>query len=392
MGIVSDGDTPVSQNPTLPFYWMTFHLLLAGMAYSRCFLGMGRSYTPYTSVLWMGLDKIQVDESALLFDRLGLFFFFALQWIGTWVFLYLTWRTDPGILDARRGSSPSSPSSSIAKETETVTNELRQRYNEVIESLGRDYEDPKAPDSDDEDTNHKDRHRPQLCHTCRIARPLRSKHCRVMRRCVLVFDHHCPFVGTTVGLYNYIYFYLFLVSFSLMGMSFVVAWVSVLHRSLTSGQHTFPKGLFVVGLYIGVYLLPVAGMAMYHTRLLLANISTNEQMNVRGIATFGWRRRIWGTVRMRKTKQLPFGGSLSIPSIRGGFGTCSPSLCLIGVATCWVTTIRMAMLIRIRVGYHLQMIMKTMTTTRRGRQCCGMWFRFCCLKLVVCCNVMASLL
>ena len=61
----------------------------------------------------------------------------------------------------------------------------------------------------------------------------------------------------------------------------MVAWVSVLHRSLTSGQHTFPKGLFVVGLYIGVYLLPVAGMAMYHTRLLLANISTNEQMNFR---------------------------------------------------------------------------------------------------------------
>lgn len=42
----------------------------------------------------------------------------------------------------------------------------------------------------------------QLCHSSHIARPLRSKHCRISRACVLVFDHHCPFVGATVGLYN----------------------------------------------------------------------------------------------------------------------------------------------------------------------------------------------
>ncbi len=37
--------------------------------------------------------------------------------------------------------------------------------------------------------------RPTVCHSCHLVRPLRSKHCRVSRRCVHKFDHYCPFVG-----------------------------------------------------------------------------------------------------------------------------------------------------------------------------------------------------
>ncbi|CAM9837366.1 unnamed protein product [Choristocarpus tenellus] len=51
------------------------------------------------------------------------------------------------------------------------------------------------------------------CYTCCIEKPPRTKHCRVCKRCVRAYDHHCPFVGNCVGGWNYRWFYLYLISF-----------------------------------------------------------------------------------------------------------------------------------------------------------------------------------
>lgn len=51
----------------------------------------------------------------------------------------------------------------------------------------------------------------RVCTTCKLVRPLRSKHCQVCNRCVARFDHHCPFVNNCVGSKNHPDFVLMLI-------------------------------------------------------------------------------------------------------------------------------------------------------------------------------------
>lgn len=59
-----------------------------------------------------------------------------------------------------------------------------------------------------------------VCITCEIVRPLRSKHCPICQHCVGKFDHHCPWVNNCVGEGNYVYFIGFLVLTICTALSF----------------------------------------------------------------------------------------------------------------------------------------------------------------------------
>lgn len=50
----------------------------------------------------------------------------------------------------------------------------------------------------------------QICGTCLVPRPLRSKHCRTCNRCVIRHDHHCSFLNRCVGQRNHVLFLLIL--------------------------------------------------------------------------------------------------------------------------------------------------------------------------------------
>ncbi|KAG1341873.1 S-acyltransferase [Cocos nucifera] len=50
----------------------------------------------------------------------------------------------------------------------------------------------------------------QLCPTCKIIRPVRSKHCPACKHCVEQFDHHCPWISNCVGKKNKWDFFVFL--------------------------------------------------------------------------------------------------------------------------------------------------------------------------------------
>ena len=147
-------DMPVSSGPTFPFYWMVANILLVGLFY-------------WSELLGMGGRRAYADDSLLL-DRMGLHVFFAVCWCSTWAMLYLTYTTNPGVLETSDGPARDR----IGAEMDAVTRELRRQYDEVIDSYSRDFPSPER--------------RVQLNHTCRIVRPPRSKYCRVARRCILV--------------------------------------------------------------------------------------------------------------------------------------------------------------------------------------------------------------
>jgi hypothetical protein len=90
-----------------------------------------------------------------------------------------------------------------------------------------------------------------------------------------MFDHHCPFVGNTVGLYNYKWFYLTLFFMALAVIGFLISLGIYIHR-----QPTVPWTLLAVGIYIGLFIIPSGGMCIYHTQLMLVNLTTNEHQNV----------------------------------------------------------------------------------------------------------------
>jgi hypothetical protein len=121
-----------------------------------------------------------------------------------------------------------------------------------------------------------------LCHTCHVARPLRSKHCRVTRKCVLVFDHYCPFVDNTIGLYNYKFFYLFLMAMTAGTSSFIITLIMYMRRYNVYHTDSSTQWMTLLfGILVGLTVLPLGGMWLYHTQLLMVNLTTNEHMNVR---------------------------------------------------------------------------------------------------------------
>ncbi|XP_076817148.1 uncharacterized protein LOC143462764 [Clavelina lepadiformis] len=113
----------------------------------------------------------------------------------------------------------------------------------------------------------------RLCHTCRLVKPLRSKHCRITNRCVKQFDHYCPYIYNVVGYRNRHYFLIFL-----LGMLYTLLtgdyFVWYMHK-----QFGFDGILIFGGVLMGIFTLITLGLVSFTTFQAVANLTTNERIN-----------------------------------------------------------------------------------------------------------------
>lgn len=114
---------------------------------------------------------------------------------------------------------------------------------------------------------------PLVCHSCRVRRPLRSKHCKIQRRCIDKFDHFCPFVGNTVGRDNYKYFIGLLIMHTICGTLWEITAVYLARRVTISWFFLFYM------IYALLWMFMIFGLLSYHTQLILSNMTTNEHIN-----------------------------------------------------------------------------------------------------------------
>jgi len=128
----------------------------------------------------------------------------------------------------------------------------------------------------------------QLCPTCKIIRPMRSKHCPTCKHCVEQFDHHCPWISNCVGKRNKWDFFVFLcmgIATSFLGaaVGFHRLWTEpIILSSSESWTHfmlTNHPGA-VLFMFLDVFLLTGALILTGAQAVQIAwNITTNEQAN-----------------------------------------------------------------------------------------------------------------
>ncbi|KAK2987430.1 hypothetical protein RJ640_018567 [Escallonia rubra] len=128
----------------------------------------------------------------------------------------------------------------------------------------------------------------QLCPTCKIIRPVRSKHCPVCKHCVEQFDHHCPWISNCVGKRNKWDFFVFLCLGTMTavlsgGVAIQRTWTSVpvLHTGETWIHHVVvrhPGAIFFLAVD-ALILLSGGTLLAVQAYQIARNITTNESVN-----------------------------------------------------------------------------------------------------------------
>ena len=132
----------------------------------------------------------------------------------------------------------------------------------------------------------------KICETCNIIRPLRSNHCNTCNNCVIRFDHHCPWIGTCVGMRNYPIFFMFLIVLNLSQL--FTAAICITHIVLKikgENEKKIKVGESIMSIYIFIYIcitmIFTFELLIFHIKLVCSNKTTKEELKHFFVNPFG---------------------------------------------------------------------------------------------------------
>eukprot|EP01017_Pseudomicrothorax_dubius_P010418 TRINITY_DN13724_c0_g1_i3.p1 TRINITY_DN13724_c0_g1~~TRINITY_DN13724_c0_g1_i3.p1 ORF type:complete len:424 (+),score=55.89 TRINITY_DN13724_c0_g1_i3:244-1515(+) len=126
----------------------------------------------------------------------------------------------------------------------------------------------------------------RYCNRCFIEQPLRAKHCKDCNRCVAMYDHHCPWLGTCIGEKNHGLFLVFLILQSIQLSVAAVKIVSFYIPALNQVEFsTLRHALMICDIVIiTFFLLMVMPLFCFHSYLMVVNLTTWEHLSWRKIS------------------------------------------------------------------------------------------------------------
>lgn len=128
----------------------------------------------------------------------------------------------------------------------------------------------------------------KICPDCQIIKPARSRHCDICKRCVSVYDHHCPYIDNCVGARNLKFFIPFIISYDAVLLMIAVFDIFAICNDKASGYDLLGINDFVNKNLIQVKIaIGILGTLSLFCGIMLMRLVLTQLVNIfKGQTTF----------------------------------------------------------------------------------------------------------